>query len=95
MFKDQVGAAAIDAVPSFVLPSSRYGLGVWCEGSEGSEGSEGFGEPCSFVHSVGAWGTFPWVDRSDGSWGVVFLFGRLSAVQAAEQTIVRNVERCI
>jgi len=47
--------------------SAKYALGNWCEAVEGN------GDRCWLVSSPGAFGTYPWIDRRSGLYGVFFL----------------------
>jgi len=59
-----------------VVPGPRpdwfYGLGLWCEAP--LEGR------CMQVNSAGAFGTFPWVDRETGTYGVLVTLGSIAEV---------------
>jgi CubicO group peptidase (beta-lactamase class C family) len=89
MFSDQVGDARIDFAPNAVVTGSSYGLGSWCEGYETVGGA------CKFVHSAGAWGAYPWIDRTDGTWGIIFIKSRLNRVIDAERVLIKNIENCL
>lgn len=49
-----------------------YGLGLWCERVENNE--------CEIVNSAGAYGTFPWINRETGSYGVLVTLGSIKNV---------------
>jgi len=89
MFSDQVGEASFDFAPNAVVTGSSYGLGSWCEGYETARGA------CHFVHSAGAWGAYPWIDRTDGTWGVIFIKSRLNRIVDAERVLIKNIENCL
>ena len=59
-----------------IVPGPRpdwfYGLGLWCEAP--LEGR------CMQVNSAGAFGTFPWVDRETGTYGVLVTLGSIAEV---------------
>jgi len=44
-----------------------YGLGLWCERRAGNR--------CQSISSAGAFGTYPWIDRTTGSYGVLVTLG--------------------
>lgn len=47
--------------------SAKYALGNWCEALDGNSNR------CSLVSSPGAFGTYPWIDRRTGLYGIFFL----------------------
>ena len=51
----------------------QYALGNWCEGV-GADGR------CTMASSPGMLGTYPWIDRSSGLYGLFFLNRRLPLV---------------
>ena len=51
----------------------QYALGNWCEQME-ADGD------CTLVSSPGAFGTYPWIDRKSGLYGVFFTKSRLPEV---------------
>ena len=53
--------------PPVVSDSWSYGLGMWCE--RRLDGA------CMTVNSAGGFGTFPWIDRTTGSYGVLVTVG--------------------
>jgi CubicO group peptidase (beta-lactamase class C family) len=65
----------------------EYALGNWCESVEAD------GE-CSMVSSPGALGTYPWIDRKSGLYGIFLMRRRLPLVekdiQEARRIIVRS-----
>jgi CubicO group peptidase (beta-lactamase class C family) len=71
------GVAAMESDQTHALPQSfrpagvpddwSYGVGLWCERRAG--------ERCLSVSSAGAFGTYPWVDRERGSYGVLVTLG--------------------
>jgi len=63
-------------LPPGAGPIDKYALGNWCDAVE--DGSD----RCWLVSSPGAYGTFPWIDRRTGLYGVFFLKHRLPAVAA-------------
>jgi len=52
----------------------EYALGNWCESVEA-------GGVCRLVSSPGAFGTFPWIDRKTGLYGIFFMRRRLPLVE--------------
>lgn len=58
--------------PPAVLPDWSYGLGLWCERRRERQ--------CLTVSSAGAYGTFPWIDRETGSYGVLVTVGQIRPV---------------
>ena len=65
----------------------EYGLGNWCASVDA-------GAQCRLVASPGAFGTYPWIDRKTGLYGIFFMRRRLPLVekdlQAARDIIVAN-----
>jgi len=66
----------------------EYALGNWCASLE-------TGSRCRLVASPGALGTYPWIDRKTGLYGIFFMKRRLPLVekdiQEARHIIVENV----
>jgi CubicO group peptidase (beta-lactamase class C family) len=60
-------------VPPGVKTDLQYALGNWCAAWEASG-------QCTLVMSPGAFGTFPWIDRKTGIYGIFFMRGRLPKV---------------
>lgn len=60
-------------VPPGVKTDLQYALGNWCVTWETSG-------QCTLVMSPGAFGTFPWIDRKTGIYGIFFMRGRLPKV---------------
>lgn len=61
-------------LPPGAGPIDKYALGNWCDAVEANS------DRCWLVSSPGAFGTFPWIDRRSGLYGVFFLKHRLPAV---------------
>jgi CubicO group peptidase (beta-lactamase class C family) len=59
--------------PGMKIPL-QYALGNWCA-TWASDGR------CELALSPGAYGTFPWIDRASGVYGIFFLRGRLPKVE--------------
>lgn len=55
--------------------ATQYALGNWCE--RWTEAGD-----CTLVSSPGAFGTFPWIDRTSGTYGIFFVDSRLPRVAA-------------
>jgi CubicO group peptidase (beta-lactamase class C family) len=53
--------------------SAQYALGNWCESWDAAG-------RCRLVSSPGAFGTFPWIDRGSGLYGIFFTRDRLPRV---------------
>lgn len=56
-----------------VLAESRYSLGNWCERWDRQS-------RCTRSSSIGAFGTYPWIDRATGLYGIIFLHGDMQKV---------------
>ena len=55
--------------------ATQYALGNWCERWTAAG-------DCTLVSSPGAFGTFPWIDRTSGTYGIFFVDSRLPKVAA-------------
>jgi CubicO group peptidase (beta-lactamase class C family) len=64
----------------------QYALGNWCEVID-TDGS------CSVASSPGALGTYPWIDRKNGLYGIFFMRRRLPLVEKDIQEARRIIER--
>ncbi len=64
----------------------EYALGNWCEISE-ADGT------CRMVSSPGALGTYPWIDRKNGIYGIFFMRRRLPLVEKDIQQARRVIEQ--
>lgn len=71
--------------PPGVDESWHYGLGVWCE--------KPIDGKCTSVNSAGAFGTFPWINRSTGSYGVLVTIGSIHDVLPYALTIRELFEK--
>ncbi len=60
--------------PRGVKPDWGYGLGQWCEQTDANG-------RCTKVNSAGAFGTFPWVDRSRDIYGVLLVVDKLQRLR--------------
>jgi CubicO group peptidase (beta-lactamase class C family) len=69
----QTGKAVMAYRPPGAAELQAYGLGNWCETSDANG-------RCGMVSSPGAFGTYPWIDRDRGIYGVFFLRSRLPLV---------------
>lgn len=98
--KRLLSAEAVDAMetvqtlgkPMAYLPlgarqGAQYALGNWCE--RWDEGGR-----CSLMSSPGSFGTYPWIDRQSGLYGIFFLRDRFSRVaghlQKAQSEIIEK-----
>ena len=68
LFIDNVGDLPIASAPDNAVPPIRYGIGAWLESEPGHA------EP-TFLHSLGAFGFFPWIDRLRGFYGAFMIRG--------------------
>ncbi|HEY9131850.1 MAG TPA: serine hydrolase domain-containing protein [Dyella sp.] len=70
-----------DGKPEAYMPpgvkgsSLQYGLGNWCESWDANL-------RCQMVSSAGAFGTYPWIDRKSGLYGIFFTRARLTKIEA-------------
>jgi CubicO group peptidase (beta-lactamase class C family) len=60
-------------LPPGAKPGMQYALGNWCERWNDAG-------RCSLVSSPGALGTYPWIDRQSGIYGIFFLRDRFTRV---------------
>lgn len=60
-------------MPPGMASDAQYAIGHWCESLDAEGG-------CVMVSSPGAFGVYPWVDRTSGTYGLFFLKHRLAAV---------------
>lgn len=58
--------------PPAVRDEWSYGLGLWCERRSGRS--------CESVSSAGSYGTYPWIDRATGRFGVLVTLGEAQTV---------------
>ena len=74
-------------VPPGATGGAQYALGNWCE-KWTSAGS------CTLVSSPGAFGTFPWIDRQSGLYGIFFMRDRLpnaiASLAKARTAVIAN-----
>lgn len=68
LFVDQVGTLPIAYAPPNAAPPIRYGTGSWLVGEAGQSAP-------TLLHSLGAFGFFPWVDRLRGLYGAFMIRG--------------------
>jgi len=64
----------------------QYNLGNWCETADAKDG-------CIVASSPGALGTYPWIDRKNGLYGIFFMRTRLPLVEKDVQEARRIIER--
>jgi CubicO group peptidase (beta-lactamase class C family) len=72
MLTDQTAAAVMTPTHVPLLDQAHYALGNWCEKWDK------LGR-CTRSSSLGAWGTYPWIDRPSGLYGIVFLYEKKDA----------------
>ena len=72
MESDQTSTLVHEFRAPGVMGDWSYGLGLWCESP--IEGR------CTYINSAGAFGTFPWVDRASGTYGVLVTVGSIAEV---------------
>jgi CubicO group peptidase (beta-lactamase class C family) len=72
MESDQTSTLVHEFRAPGVMGDWSYGLGLWCESP--LEGR------CTQINSAGAFGTFPWVDRESGTYGVLVTLGSIAEV---------------
>jgi CubicO group peptidase (beta-lactamase class C family) len=60
-------------MPHGAIRHAQYALGNWCETWTADS-------RCTLVSSPGAFGTFPWIDRQSGLYGIFFMNERLPQV---------------
>jgi CubicO group peptidase (beta-lactamase class C family) len=86
METDQTATARRVYVPPGMTGDTHYAIAHWCE-TQATDGT------CTMVSSPGALGTYPWIDRTSGLYGLFFLRHRLPAVadglRAARAEILR------
>ncbi len=75
MLKDQTPKAFMTPAPENPIQGGHYSLGNWCE-SPDTTGATGV---CLRNSSIGAFGTYPWVERKTGRFGIVFIYQRENA----------------
>ncbi|MEH6551041.1 MAG: serine hydrolase domain-containing protein [Pseudomonadales bacterium] len=72
MESDQTSTLVHNLRAPGVMGDWFYGLGLWCESPLAGR--------CTQVNSAGAFGTFPWIDRESGTYGVLVTLGSISEV---------------
>lgn len=77
IFTDRVGSLPVAYAPSNATPPIRYGLGNWLDASRAAAGQGAMG------HSLGLFGTFPFVDFERGIFGLFMIKGRAGINDAA------------
>lgn len=68
LMHNQVGELPVAYAPPNVPQPVRYGLGSWHEGTRAAG-------QAPLIHSLGAFGFFPWLDTGNGRYGVVMVRG--------------------
>lgn len=94
MMRDQTPSAKILPTNAALLENAHYGLGNWCETWD----AQGH---CTRSSSIGAFGTYPWVDLPTGRFGLVFInrqtdafavWPEILAIQAAADAVLGGKE---
>lgn len=84
MLRDQTPHAVMTPAAANPIYGAHYGLGNWCEAWD----EAGTGVRNS---SIGAFGTYPWVEQKTGRFGIVFLYQRDNAFRLwPEIEAIRN-----
>jgi CubicO group peptidase (beta-lactamase class C family) len=79
LLADQTASAKRTPSGVALLDSAHYALGNWCEVPDGAG-------QCGRNSSLGAWGVYPWIDRTSGLYGVVFFYERNDAFRLLPHT---------
>jgi CubicO group peptidase (beta-lactamase class C family) len=79
LLADQTTSAKRTPSGVALLDSAHYALGNWCEAPDGAG-------QCGRNSSLGAWGVYPWIDRTSGLYGVVFFYERNDAFRLLPHT---------
>jgi len=72
LLKDQTPKAHMTPAPENPIQGGHYSLGNWCESPDATGA-------CLRNSSIGAFGTYPWVERKSGRFGIVFVYQRENA----------------
>lgn len=72
MLQDQTPKAFMTPAPENPIQGGHYSLGNWCESWDATGA-------CLRNSSIGAFGTYPWVERKTGRFGIVFVYQRENA----------------
>lgn len=84
MLSDQTANARMTPTGASVLPDAHYSLGNWCETWD-AQGR------CNRNSSIGLFGTYPWVERNTGRFGIIFLYVRDDAFRFwPEMEVIRD-----
>lgn len=84
MMRDQTPHSVMTPAAANPIYGAHYGLGNWCEAWD----EAGTGVRNS---SIGAFGTYPWVEQKTGRFGIVFLYQRDNAFRLwPEIEAIRN-----
>jgi CubicO group peptidase (beta-lactamase class C family) len=86
MARAQTLGKSMAFMPGGAEAGLQYGLGEWCE-AVGADGD------CTVVSSPGALGTYPWIDRRSGVYGLFFMNRRLPLVEQQVQAARRLIEQ--
>jgi CubicO group peptidase (beta-lactamase class C family) len=88
---DQTQTAKMNQTGAVVLLGAHYSLGNWCE-------SWGRKALCNRSSSLGAFATYPWLDRKTGKHGLIFMFRQQDAfavwpeIQAVQAALTASSE---
>lgn len=67
MLHDQTSDALMHPTGVALLRDAHYSLGNWCETWDAMH-------RCTRSSSIGAFGTYPWLDQAEGRYGIVFIY---------------------
>lgn len=77
---DQTAGATITPTGAAILPDAHYALGNWCETWDQTH-------RCTRSSSLGAFGTYPWLDVETGQFGLVFINRQQDTFAVWEETL--------
>jgi len=72
-------------VPPGATAGSQYSIAHWCE----AEAQDATGGRCTMLSSPGAFGVYPWIDRTSGLHGIIYLQDNFNRI-AADERILRD-----
>lgn len=81
ILKDQTPKAFMTPAPENPIQGGHYSLGNWCESWDATGA-------CLRNSSIGAFGTYPWVERKTGRFGIVFVYQRENAFRLWPQILI-------
>lgn len=85
--QDNIGDRPIAYAPNNAKPPIRYGVGSWLD-------TTGSGDAPTFLHSLGAFGYFPWFDFEQGLFGV-FMIRATPGINEGSLPVYFNMLRSI